>query len=61
MIDDTIERAKAHFFAGNDHFEAGRFDAALLAGWATTAPLGPAAKEPPGVFMVRSKPDLSEV
>lgn len=28
MIDDTIERAKAHFFAGNDHFEAGRFDAA---------------------------------
>jgi predicted TPR repeat methyltransferase len=28
MSDDTIERAKAHFFAGNDHFEAGRFDAA---------------------------------
>lgn len=28
MPDDTTERAKAHFFAGNDHFEAGRFDAA---------------------------------
>lgn len=28
MSDNTIERAKAHFFAGNDHFEAGRFDAA---------------------------------
>lgn len=28
MPDDTIERAKAHFFAGNEHFEAGRFDAA---------------------------------
>lgn len=28
MPDDTTERAKAHFFAGNDHFETGRFDAA---------------------------------
>ncbi|MBL0918402.1 MAG: tetratricopeptide repeat protein [Hydrogenophaga sp.] len=28
MSDDTIERAKAHFFAGNAHFEAGRLDAA---------------------------------
>lgn len=28
MSDDTTERAKAHFFAGNAHFEAGRLDAA---------------------------------
>lgn len=28
MPDDTTERAKAHFFAGNAHFEAGRLDAA---------------------------------
>ncbi|MBX3611559.1 MAG: tetratricopeptide repeat protein [Hydrogenophaga sp.] len=25
---DAVEQAKAHFFAGNAHFEAGRFDAA---------------------------------
>lgn len=25
MSSDPVERAKAHFFAGNDHFEAGRF------------------------------------
>lgn len=25
MSTDPVERAKAHFFAGNDHFEAGRF------------------------------------
>ena len=28
MSDDTTERAKAHFFSGNAHFEAGRLDAA---------------------------------
>jgi predicted TPR repeat methyltransferase len=28
MPDDTTERAKAHFFSGNAHFEAGRLDAA---------------------------------
>jgi predicted TPR repeat methyltransferase len=28
MSDDTTERAKAHFLAGNTHFEAGRLDAA---------------------------------
>jgi len=28
MADDALERAKAHFFAGNTHFEARRFDAA---------------------------------
>src|SRR5690606_8502729 len=28
MSDDPTERAKAHFFAGNAHFEAARFDAA---------------------------------
>ncbi|QIM53003.1 tetratricopeptide repeat protein [Hydrogenophaga crocea] len=26
MSDDTFDRAKAHFFAGNTHFEARRFD-----------------------------------
>lgn len=28
MSETTIERAKAHFFAGNEHFEAGRLEAA---------------------------------
>lgn len=27
---DTLEQAKAHFFEGNAHFEAGRFDDALV-------------------------------